>query len=144
MDTPGFRDGGNFTGHALKPPPPVYDPHLVAEAMVECALRPRPSTTVGAAATIARIAHFLLPGFPYLSGWLTRLGLQHSPQAASSSGNLFAPTGAQRQVEGGWRAKAHRPSLAVIVGVTILLGGVVFALNRPGRQSGRPGRRRGV
>ncbi|WP_033050973.1 SDR family oxidoreductase, partial [Pseudomonas sp. Ant30-3] len=22
MDTPGFRDGGNFTGHALKPPPP--------------------------------------------------------------------------------------------------------------------------
>lgn len=144
MDTPGFRDGGNFTGHALKPPPPVYDPHLVAEAMVECALRPRPSTTVGAAATMARIAHFLLPGFPYLSGWLTRLGLQHRPQAASSSGNLFAPSGAQRQVEGGWRATTHRPSLAIMVGATILLGGVLFALNRRGRQSGRPGRRRGI
>jgi short-subunit dehydrogenase len=144
MDTPGFRDGGNFTGHTLKPPPPIYDPHLVAEAMVACALRPRPSTTVGAAATMARIAHFLLPGFPYLSGWLTRLGLQHSPQAASSSGNLFVPSGAQRQVEGGWRAKAHRPPLAVVVGATILLGGVLFALNRRGRQSGRPNRRHGM
>jgi NAD(P)-dependent dehydrogenase (short-subunit alcohol dehydrogenase family) len=101
MDTPGFRDGGNFTGHALKPPPPVYDPHLVAEAMVACALRPRPTTTVGAAATMAQVAHFLLPGFPYVSGWLTRLGLQNRPQAASSSGNLFTPSGAPRQVERG-------------------------------------------
>ncbi|MOA60484.1 short chain dehydrogenase [compost metagenome] len=23
MDTPGFRDGGNYTGHALTPPGPV-------------------------------------------------------------------------------------------------------------------------
>jgi NAD(P)-dependent dehydrogenase (short-subunit alcohol dehydrogenase family) len=134
MDTPGFRDGGNFTGHALKPPPPVYDPHLVAEAMVACALRPRPTTTVGAAATMARVAHFLHPGFPYVSGWLTRLGLQNSPQAASSSGNLFTPSGDRRQVEGGWRAKAHRPSLIVVVGATLLLGGLMIALKRHGQQ----------
>ncbi len=138
MDTPGFRDGGNFTGHALKPPPPVYDPHLVAEAMVACALRPRPSTTVGAAATMARIAHFLLPGFAYLSGWLTRLGLQHRPQTQATSGNLFNPSNAQRQVEGGWRVTTQRPSLAVVVGATLLLGGLMFALKRHGRQSDRP------
>lgn len=64
MDTPGFRDAGNFTGHTLKPPPPIYDPHRVAQAMVACAIRPRPSTTVGSAATLARVAHFLTPGFP--------------------------------------------------------------------------------
>jgi len=132
MDTPGFRDGGNFTGHALKPPPPIYDPRLVAEAMVACALRPRPSTTVGAAATMARIAHFLLPGFPNLSGWLTRLGLQHSPQTKSTPGNLFAPSNAQRQVEGGWRTQAHRPSLAVVVGATLLLGAMMIALKHHG------------
>ncbi|WP_439958756.1 SDR family oxidoreductase [Pseudomonas silesiensis] len=84
MDTPGFRDAGNFTGHALKPPPPLYDPHLVAQAMVACALRPRPSTTVGGAATMARLAHFLVPGFPLLSGWLNRLGVEHGRQAESS------------------------------------------------------------
>jgi NAD(P)-dependent dehydrogenase (short-subunit alcohol dehydrogenase family) len=134
MDTPGFRDGGNFTGHALKPPPPIYDPHLVAQAMVACALRPRPSTTVGGAATMARLAHFLLPGFPLLYGWLTRMGLEHSPQSASSSGNLFAPPSGQRRVEGGWRAARQRPSLLFAVGATLLIGGALFALNRRGRR----------
>jgi NAD(P)-dependent dehydrogenase (short-subunit alcohol dehydrogenase family) len=144
MDTPGFRDGGNFTGHALKPPTPVYDPHLVAEAMLECAIRPRPGTTVGAAATMARIAHFLLPGFPYLSGWLTHLGLQHSQQAPSSPGNLLAPSSFQRRVDGGWRATSYRPSLPVVMGATLLLGGLLVVLNRPGRKSSQPGRRRGI
>jgi short-subunit dehydrogenase len=85
MDTPGFRDGGNFTGHALKPPTPVYDPHLVAEAMLECAIRPRPGTTVGAAATMARIAHFFAAGLP-VSVWLA-----DSPGIATqSTGTLVA------------------------------------------------------
>jgi NAD(P)-dependent dehydrogenase (short-subunit alcohol dehydrogenase family) len=134
MDTPGFRDGGNFTGHALKPPPPIYDPHLVAQAMVACALRPRPSTTVGGAATMARLAHFLVPSFPLLYGWLTRMGLERSPQSASSSGNLFAPPSGQRRVEGGWRAARQRPSLLLAVGATLLIGGALFAFNRHGRR----------
>ena len=134
MDTPGFRDAGNFTGHALKPPPPLYDPHLVAQAMVACALRPRPSTTVGGAATMARLAHFLVPGFPLLSGWLTRLGVELSPQSESSSGNLFTPPSGDRRVEGGWRAAKHRPSIPVAVGAALLLGGCLYALNRKGRR----------
>ncbi|WP_131108271.1 SDR family oxidoreductase [Pseudomonas sp. Sample_10] len=134
MDTPGFRDAGNFTGHALKPPPPIYDPHLVAQAMVACAIRPRPSTTVGGAATMARLAHFLVPGFPLLYGWLTRMGLKHSPQSASSSGNLFMPPNGQRRVEGGWRAAKQRPSLLLAVGSTLLLGGALLALSRRGRR----------
>ena len=134
MDTPGFRDVGNFTGHALKPPPPIYDPHLVAHAMVACALRPRPSTTVGSAATLARLAHFLVPGFSVLSGWLTRLGLERSPKSESSSGNLFAPPSGDRRIYGGWRSAKYRPSLLVAVGATLLLGGCLYALNRHGRR----------
>ncbi|MCF4996337.1 SDR family oxidoreductase [Pseudomonas syringae] len=132
MDTPGFRDGGNFTGHALKPPPPVYDPNLVAQAMVACALKPRKNTTVGSAATIVRIAHFMVPGFPQLSGWLTRMGLGRSPQSATSSGNLFAPPAGERRVEGGWRNAKHSPSLMVAVGTALLFGGVAYALSRQG------------
>ncbi|WP_420848546.1 hypothetical protein [Pseudomonas silesiensis] len=128
MDTPGFRDAGNFTGHALKPPPPLYDPHLVAQAMVACALRPRPSTTVGGAATMARLAHFLVPGFRLVSGWLTRLGVEHGPQSESSSGNLFAPPGGNRRIEGGWRTTGHRPSILVPAGVALLFGGCVYKL----------------
>jgi len=130
MDTPGFRDGANFTGHALKPPPPVYDPHRVAEAMVSCALNPKPTTTVGSAAVLARAAHFLLPGFPQLSGWLTRWGLNRSPASASSSGNLFAPPSGERRVEGGWRKPARRPTPLLVAGAALLLGGCLVALGR--------------
>lgn len=134
MDTPGFRDAGNFTGHALKPPPPLYDPHLVAQAMVACALRPRPSTTVGSAATMARLAHFLTPGFPRLSGWLTQLGLELSAKSATSSGNLFEPPTGQRRVEGGWRNAESKPSLLVAVCASVLLAGCLYAINRRGRR----------
>ncbi|WP_431145396.1 SDR family oxidoreductase [Pseudomonas alvandae] len=134
MDTPGFRDGANFTGHALKPPPPVYDPHRVAEAMVSCALNPKPTTTVGSAAVLARAAHFLLPGFPQLSGWLTRWGLNRSPASDTSSGNLFAPPSGQRRVEGGWRKPARRPTPLLVAGAALLLGGCLVAL---GRERGR-------
>ena len=134
MDTPGFRDGANFTGHALKPPPPVYDPHRVAEAMVSCALNPKPTTTVGSAAVLARAAHFLLPGFPQLSGWLTRRGLNRSPASDTSSGNLFAPPSGQRRVEGGWRKPARRPTPLLVAGAALLLGGCLVAL---GRERGR-------
>lgn len=134
MDTPGFRDAGNFSGHALKPPPPRYDPRLVAQAMVACALRPRPRTTVGSAATLARVAHFLTPGFPRLSGWLTRLGLERSPKSTTSSGNLFEPPTGQRRVEGGWRNSASSSSLLVAVGASLLLGGCLYALKRRERR----------
>ncbi|MFL6611902.1 MAG: SDR family oxidoreductase [Pseudomonas sp.] len=134
MDTPGFRDGANFTGHALKPPPPVYNPHRVAEAMVSCALSPKPTTTVGSAAVLARAAHFLLPGFPQLSGWLTRWGLNRSPASDTSSGNLFAPPSGQRRVEGGWRKLARRPTPLLVAGAALLLGGCLVAL---GRERGR-------
>lgn len=129
MDTPGFRDGGNFTGHALKPPPPVYDPQRVAQAMVACALQPKNSTTVGAAATVARVAHFLLPAFPQLSGWLTRRGLERSSRAATSSGNLFTPASGERRVEGGQRKPRHTSYWLAAAGAVLLLGGVAVARN---------------
>ena len=134
MDTPGFRDAGNFTGHALKPPPPFYDPHLVAQAMVACAQRPQPSTTVGSAATLARVAHFLTPGFPRLFGWLTRLSLERGPKSATSSGNLFKPPAGPRHVEGGWRNAESKPSLLVAVCASVLLAGCLYTINRRGRR----------
>jgi short-subunit dehydrogenase len=134
MDTPGFRDGGNYTGHALTPPPPVYDPHLVAEAMVGCAIKPRASITVGAAAHAARLSHFLVPGFTHLVGWFTRRGIRRSPADAASSGNLFAPPRGTRRVEGGWRDDSPKASVVMALTSAILLGGCVYALLRNKRR----------
>jgi short-subunit dehydrogenase len=134
MDTPGFRDGGNYTGHALTPPSPIYDPHLVAEAMVNCAIKPRASTTVGAAAHAARLSHFLLPGFTHLVGWFTRWGIRRSPADAASSGNLFTPPRGARHVEGGWRDDSPKASVVVAFTSVILLAGSVYALLRNHRR----------
>lgn len=123
MDTPGFRDGGNYTGHTLTPPGPVYDPEMVAKAMVACAISPRAHTTVGAAARIAHLASYLIPGLPLLSGKLTRWGVNRSSVAAASSGNLFEPPSGRRGIDGGWRkSKDKTPLLIGAAALGILVG----------------------
>ncbi|AGN81838.1 SDR family oxidoreductase [Pseudomonas alloputida] len=123
MDTPGFRDGGNYTGHTLRPPGPVYDPERVAKAMVACAISPRAHTTVGAAARIAHLASYLIPGLPLLSGKLTRWGINRSPTAEASSGNLFEPPSGRRGIVGGWReANDKTPLLIGAAALGILVG----------------------
>jgi hypothetical protein len=53
---------------------------------------------------MVRLVHFLIPGVPLLSGWLTRLDVQRIPESEPSPGNLFAPPSGDRRIEGGWRA----------------------------------------
>ncbi|MHA6492862.1 SDR family oxidoreductase [Pseudomonas borbori] len=137
IDTPGFRDGGNYTGRALTPPPPLYDPRKVADAMVRLALQPKPTTTVGASASVMRVSHFLLPRFDWLSGKLTSAALRRADPSASSSGNLFAPASGERRIDGGWR-KPQRAGALVAAGVAaaVLIGvGVAYARHSTARIS---------
>ncbi|MFV3411519.1 SDR family oxidoreductase [Pseudomonas nitroreducens] len=131
IDTPGFRDGANFTGHELAPPPPRYDPEQVAAAMVDLALNPQPSRTVGAAAHLLRLARVFTPGFSRLMGWGTARAIERMPRSANSTGNLFAPPGGPRQVHGGWkRQQGHSPS-PLLLGVAVAAAvGIVWALGR--------------
>lgn len=111
IDTPGFRDGANYAGRSLRPPPPVADPRRVAEAMLSVARRPRRATTVGATAHLLRIGHALLPGFNALSGRLTGLALRRARRVPGSSGNLFHPATGERRIDGGWRAPGSERNL---------------------------------
>ncbi|MGJ7547643.1 SDR family oxidoreductase [Pseudomonas alloputida] len=126
MDTPGFRDGGNYTGHALTPPGPIYDPERVAKSMVSCAASPQAHTTVGTAARLAHLASYLVPRLSLLSGWVTRWGINRSPLAETSSGNLFEPPSDRRSIDGGWRKPKDKTplligavALGIITGLTI-------------------------
>ncbi|RRV10828.1 SDR family oxidoreductase [Pseudomonas sp. v388] len=134
MDTPGFCDGGNYTGHALKPPSPVYDPHLVADAMVACAINPRPSTTVGGTAYLARFSHFLVPRLNHLIGRFTRWGIQRSPISPLSSGNLFGPPEGERRVEGGRRDQSIKPLTILALASGLLVAGCGYVLLRSRRR----------
>lgn len=130
MDTPGFRDGGNYTGHALTPPGPIYDPERVAKAMVTCAISPRAHTMVGATARLAQLASYLLPGLPLVAGWLTRWGINRSPIAETSSGNLFEPPSGRRSIEGGWRRPKDKTPLLIGAAALGIIAGLTFVRSR--------------
>lgn len=120
MDTPGFRDGGNYTGRAVKPVPPVYDPRRTARVIVALARRPQPSVYVGLPAMLAPLAQ-LVPGFSLLNAWLVDSSLRRVRPLPSSSGNLFEPPSGERRIDGNYRSARTRhgvlAAMSAIVGV---------------------------
>jgi short-subunit dehydrogenase len=92
IDTPGFEHGANYMGREIKPIPPVYPAERVARAMVSLAQRPRNAVTVGASATVARVAHLLMGGFV---GRLMQRAMQahfsHARNVAKTDGSVFEP-----------------------------------------------------
>ncbi|CAN7359804.1 SDR family oxidoreductase [Rhizobacter sp. LjRoot28] len=126
MDTPGVAHAANYTGRRLRPAPPIYDPRLAARAMVDLAKHPRPSVTVGAAATALRLVHAISPS---LSSWLgARVVERYLDQAESAprtDGNLFAPS-VGSGIDGGYRAKA--PGSRVPVAAAALATGLAVGL----------------
>lgn len=133
MDTPGFRDGGNYTGRAVKPVPPVYDPRRTARAAVRLARRPRHSAYVGSVSPLARIPHAMVPGFDQINARLVDLALSRARPMARTSGNLFAPPDAERRIDGGFRSPAARRGTA-LVATTAAVGALGLWLYRRHRK----------
>lgn len=124
VDTPGFRDAGNYAGRKLKLPPLLSDPRNIAEAMVSLALEPRDRLSVGPLAKLMRLERFALPLFEPLYAWAASLALQRADRVPTSSGNLFHPPGGQRRIDGGWRSDkpVSRSMLLAGGGALVLLG----------------------
>lgn len=107
LDTPGIQHAANYTGHILRPAPPVYDPQRVATVIVKLAVRPRDSVTIGSMATFLRFANAL---FPKLSRNIVARSveayLKKAEPAHETSGNLFAPAEYGTSIHGGWNSPA--------------------------------------
>lgn len=107
LDTPGIQHAANYTGKALKPAPPVYDPQQVARAVVSLARQPKSAVTVGAAASFLRFTHFL---FPKLSRNITanviHTYLKNAPDEPINPGNVFDPVDYGTSIHGGWNSQA--------------------------------------
>ncbi len=127
VDTPGFRDGGNYTGRSLKPPPLMSDPQQVAEAMLSVALEPRRVVPVGPLATLMRLEHFAMPLFEPLYGLAVGAALRRAKRTPTSSGNLFHPALGQRRVDGGWRQRVHQTGW--LVGGAVAVGALGLLLS---------------
>ncbi|HYH15391.1 MAG TPA: SDR family oxidoreductase, partial [Flavisolibacter sp.] len=92
LDTPGIQHASNYTGHVLRPAPPVYDPQKVAQTIINLVLHPRRSAVVGAMASFLKLAHGL---FPALSRNITAGTMEayfkNADPIKDTDGNLFEP-----------------------------------------------------
>ena len=110
VDTPGFHNGGNYTGRKLKPPPPLLDPQQVAQAVVSLVKRPRATVTVGSVAWPSRVVHALAPGLMgRVAKRLFDTALGQADPAPNTSGNLFDPS-RRHAVNGGYRQGYAMPT----------------------------------
>ncbi|MBU2410441.1 MAG: SDR family oxidoreductase, partial [Gammaproteobacteria bacterium] len=104
VDTPGMSHGANYSGHRVRPPPPVIDPRRVARALVALAKKPRATTYIGAPALPGILAHAIAPNLVAKTMmWLTERSLARSTSAQPTDGNLFDASRGTA-VDGGFRA----------------------------------------
>lgn len=103
LDTPGIQHAANFTGKALKPAPPVYNPQRIAKAMVRLAQSPTSQANITGLTSLLKLAHTF---FPKLSRSLTanviEVYLRNAEETPSTSGNVLAPVEYGTSVHGGW------------------------------------------
>lgn len=115
INTPVYESALTRLGVEPHAPQPIYEPEIVARAIVDAAERPQPEIIVGGggAALIAlkrfapRIAHELLLGRIGFEAQLTR-----TPKSPEAPNNLFSPTPDNNlRIHGNYSAIALRSSL---------------------------------
>ena len=104
VNTPFFENATSVPGTIPRPLRPVYRTEVVAEAILECARRPRPEVAVGGSA--AAFTVIATVGRPLLDRILPTYGVrwQKTDLPASEPGMLWAPSG-QGRAHGRWRGR---------------------------------------
>jgi short-subunit dehydrogenase len=124
IDTPIFRHAANYTGHNIRPVPPVASPHRVARAIVRCAEHPRREITVGQLHHVAAWGHALLPRlYSELAPKAMRFVAIGKDQAPHNPGNVFEPRPELDGVRGGWRNRPARAAVAAAAVATLAAAG---------------------
>jgi short-subunit dehydrogenase len=121
LDTPGIHHAGNYTNKVLKPAAPVYDPKLVAEAMVNVAVSPKSNKYIGGASLALKLSHAL---FPELTAKLTGFVMRRYFKAAASlpptNGNIFNTVEYGMSTNGGFEIPSEpKPYRKYIAGAVV-------------------------
>lgn len=135
LDSPGIQHAANYTGKALKPAPPVYDPRRLAMAIVKLADNPRSELMIGSVSSLLRLAYGILPGFSTtVTKAVISTYLKQAKQASKTNGNLFNTLAFGTSVFGGWglpgRPRAHQKYLAAGLLLTSTLGLLLLKKHR--------------
>lgn len=121
VDTPGMRHAGNYTGARLSVPPGALTPEKVAEAIVDLARHPRPSTAVGAPVSLLRLGNFAAPNLlasgmnRFLDAWARK-----GDPAPDTAGALYAPAHEASGVHSGQRRPESPGNKALLLGAAAI------------------------
>ncbi len=113
INTPFFDKARTKLGVKPKPLPPIYQPHLVADAILYAAEHPRREVFVGGGGAAAVIMRRIAPRL--LDGVLQRVAFSlqrtNTPKSADAAHNLFEPITGYDQVTGDFDRQAKSWSL---------------------------------
>ena len=111
IDTPLFAQSRTKYGTQLGPPPPIYDPRIVAESIVFAAEHPRRDIFVGGAAKLFDVMERISPS---LTDWFLMQGgiieKQITDLPHEEGDTLFQPPPEPRTIRGGYSGQAHPTS----------------------------------
>ena len=101
MATPFPRHGRNLTGYAARLPSPIYDPHLVGDAICDAVQHPHRSITVGGGGKFQVLGATILPLlFDRLAAGMKDKLIDRDQPVGKVDGNLYAPQGKDGHVRG--------------------------------------------
>jgi NAD(P)-dependent dehydrogenase (short-subunit alcohol dehydrogenase family) len=113
IDTPFFEHARSKLGAMVKPPPPVYAPEIVADAIVYAAEHPRREIPVGGAAVSFILGQRLSPALTDALLSIRRLGAvtQRTDRPDNGVDNVDSPIDEPGQVHGSYSGRVLRHSL---------------------------------
>ncbi|HEY4241573.1 MAG TPA: SDR family oxidoreductase [Kofleriaceae bacterium] len=122
VNTPQFQWCLNHTEHACQPVPPIFEPEVIARAIVALSHRPRREVFLGASSIRAIVGTKLAPGFAdhvlARQGYTGQLLDEPNPRGPA---NLFEPVGGDPGARGRFSDRARRRD--AIARVATWLGG---------------------
>jgi NADP-dependent 3-hydroxy acid dehydrogenase YdfG len=139
IDTPIFASTANYSGRAVKAPPPTYPPEQVASTILASALHPKRERIVGGAGRLSTLMETVAPHqFERINRRYVD-GLQFAAEPApATDGNLYAPVSdGLAPARGGWRRRPDPPAQVRRLAAVGLLAAGSITIARIATRSGR-------
>lgn len=92
-DTEFFEHAANYTGHESAPIPPIYDPQVTVEAIVELVAEPEDEVITGRQGVVFDFLHRLMPNAveKMMARRTEKAQLEDAPAAAPTAGAVHRP-----------------------------------------------------
>jgi NAD(P)-dependent dehydrogenase (short-subunit alcohol dehydrogenase family) len=114
VDTPIFARAANYAGRAVRPVPPLVDPHEVARGIVRCARSPRREVTYKRMGRTLELLYAFAPGlYERLLPPAFEAGNYTDARVPPTAGRVLQPGPRGGAVHGGWSRRRRELAAAL-------------------------------